>query len=182
MKKTMKPFKKFFAFLTVLALCLCFVACEPKDDTDYRFEEVIENLYGRFRIKLEKNRLTDIDDMTKVSVTMTARVRYDMTLGSFVEENDNEILFCKAVFTDKEGVEHSLDIGTQGASDGLLDVKIRRGEKIRKTFCMPAAQRTFGGDKIPHPDGRYEIVLFLDTPEGRTNYFHTEMYIFVQLT
>ncbi len=137
MKKTMKPIKKFFAFLTVLALCLCFVACEPKDNTDYRFEEVIENLYGRFRIKLEKNRLTDIDDMTKVSVTMTSRVRYDMTLGSFVEENDNEILFCKAVFTDKEGVEHSLDIGTQGASDGLLDVKIRRGEKIRKPFVCP---------------------------------------------
>ena len=108
-------------------------------------------------------------------------MRYDMTVGSFEEENDNEILMCKAIFTDNDGTVHELNVGTQGASDGLLEIKIRRGEKIRKNFYLPAAQRTLGGEKIPYPEGRYEIVLYLLTPMGETGYFHTDLYIFVQL-
>lgn len=181
MDKFKKTMVKSLAVILILAMCLGFAACEPKDDTVYQFEEVIENLYGKFKIKLEKNRLTEIDDVAKVSVLMTSAVRYDMTVGSFAEENDNEILMCKAIFTDNDGTVHELNVGTQGASDGLLEIKIRRGEKIRKNFYLPAAQRTLGGEKIPYPEGRYEIVLYLLTPMGETGYFHTDLYIFVQL-
>ena len=105
---------KSLAVILILAMCLGFAACEPKDDTVYQFEEAIENLYGKFKIKLEKNRLTEIDDVAKVSVLMTSAVRYDMTVGSFEEENDNEILMCKAIFTDNDGTVHELNVGTQG--------------------------------------------------------------------
>lgn len=181
MDKFKKTMVKSLAVILILAMCLGFAACEPKDDTVYQFEEAIENLYGKFKIKLEKNRLTEIDDVAKVSVLMTSAVRYDMTVGSFEEENDNEILMCKAIFTDNDGTVHELNVGTQGASDGLLEIKIRQGEKIRKNFYLPAAQRTLGGEKIPYPEGRYEIVLYLLTPMGETGYFHTDLYIFVQL-
>lgn len=128
---------------------------EPKDDTVYQFEEAIENLYGKFKIKLEKNRLTEIDDVAKVSVLMTSAVRYDMTVGSFEEENDNEILMCKAIFTDNDGTVHELNVGTQGASDRTAGNQNRRGEKIRKNFYLPAAQQHIGQEKkslIPKED------------------------------
>ena len=79
MDKFKKTMVKSLAVILILAMCLGFAACEPKDDTVYQFEEAIENLYGKFKIKLEKNRLTEIDDVAKVSVLMTSarEIRYD---------------------------------------------------------------------------------------------------------
>lgn len=149
MDKFKKTMVKSLAVILILAMCLGFAACEPKDDTVYQFEEAIENLYGKFKIKLEKNRLTEIDDVAKVSVLMTSAVRYDMTVGSFEEENDNEILMCKAIFTDNDGTVHELNVGTQGASDGLLEIKIRRGEKIRKKLLSTRRTAHIGRRKNP---------------------------------
>ena len=55
MDKFKKTMVKSLAVILILAMCLGFAACEPKDDTVYQFEEAIENLYGKFKIKLEKN-------------------------------------------------------------------------------------------------------------------------------
>ena len=54
MDKFKKTMVKSLAVILILAMCLGFAACEPKDDTVYQFEEAIENLYGKFKINWKK--------------------------------------------------------------------------------------------------------------------------------
>ena len=46
MDKFKKTMVKSLAVILILAMCLGFAACEPKDDTVYQFEEAIDLLSG----------------------------------------------------------------------------------------------------------------------------------------
>lgn len=82
MDKFKKTMVKSLAVILILAMCLGFAACEPKDDTVYQFEEAIENLYGKFKIKLEKNWLTEIERRRQSfgAHDLRREIRYDRRL------------------------------------------------------------------------------------------------------